>query len=159
MNTRRNTDARTVSAAELKLPPFWPTDPRALVHSTDLTRYHHIVSSLPPATTSEVHDLPLTQPAENAHQTLKEMITRRLTPFEPEWLRQLLNDMDLDLGTQSQLLNSATCSNSGKPYRYQQHVRYFFSVCPTTSAGSRRVDPIADTIMAAANPSASIANV
>ncbi|KAH7933992.1 hypothetical protein HPB49_020182 [Dermacentor silvarum] len=69
--------------------------------TADLMRYHYIVSSLPPATASEVRDLPLAPPAENTYQTLKETLIRRLTPSEPESLRQLLNHTDLGLRLRS----------------------------------------------------------
>ncbi|KAH7934192.1 hypothetical protein HPB49_022753 [Dermacentor silvarum] len=118
MNTHIGIDAPTVSAVELKLPPFWPADPElwffqveaqfaALRITADLTRNHHILSSLPPATASEVGDLLLAPPAENTYQTLKETLIRRLTPSEPERLRQLLNDTDLGDRTPSQLLRHA----------------------------------------------------
>ncbi|KAH7965581.1 hypothetical protein HPB49_008778 [Dermacentor silvarum] len=52
--------------------------------TADLTRYRHIVSGLPPATTNEARNLLLAPPAKNTYQTLKETLIRRLTPPEPE---------------------------------------------------------------------------
>ncbi|XP_037572057.1 uncharacterized protein LOC119454126 [Dermacentor silvarum] len=180
MNTHSNIDAPTVSAVELKLPPFWSADPElwfiqmeaqfaARRITADLTRYHHIVSSLPPATASEVRDLRLAPPAENTYHTLKETLIRRLTPPEPERLRQLLNDTDLGDRTPSQLLRHMqrlVGSITGLDgtlllqiflQRLPSNVHVMLATVAEKDRG--KMAAIADTIMAAANHSASVANV
>lgn len=105
----------TVSSVDGKLPPFWTADPAlwfiqvesqfaARRITADLTKYHYVVSSLPPAIASEIRDLLLTPPADNAYATLKETLVRRVTPSEPQRLQQLLRGTDLGDRTPSQLL-------------------------------------------------------
>lgn len=72
--------------------------------TADNAKYHHVVSSLPPATAGEVRDLLLAPPAENAYQKLKETIIRRVTPSEPERLQELLREAELGDRRPSQLL-------------------------------------------------------
>lgn len=132
-------------------------------------RYHHIVSSLPPATASEVRDLLLAPPAENTYQTLKATLIRRLTLSEPERLRQLLNDTILGDRTPSQLLRhmqrlvgSVIDLNSTSLCEIflqslPGNVRVVLATVAEKDLG--KMATIADTIMAAANPSASVANV
>ncbi|KAL3197953.1 hypothetical protein MRX96_053852 [Rhipicephalus microplus] len=72
----------TVSSVDNKLPPFWTADPalwfiqvesqfaaRRII--ADLKKYRYVVSSLPPAIASEIRDLLLAPPVENAYATLK----------------------------------------------------------------------------------------
>ncbi|KAL3188780.1 hypothetical protein MRX96_022278 [Rhipicephalus microplus] len=116
MDSTSTTDAPpTVSSVDGKLPPFWTVDPAlwfiqvesqfAVRRITaDLTKYHYVVSSLPPAIASEIRDLLLAPPVENAHATLKETLIRRVTPSEPQRLQQLLRGTKLGDRTPSQLL-------------------------------------------------------
>ncbi|KAH7979430.1 hypothetical protein HPB49_009408 [Dermacentor silvarum] len=180
MNTHSDIDAPTVSAVELKLPPFWPADAELwFIHveaqftarriTADLTRCHHIVSSFPPATASEFRDLLLAPPAENTYQTLKETLIRCFTPSEPERLRQLLYDTDLGDRTPSQLLRhmlrlvgsvrglDGTLLCEIFLQRLPSNVRGVLDTVAEKDYG--KMAAIADTIMAAANPSASVANV
>lgn len=105
----------TVSSVDGKLPPFWTADPAlwfvqvesqfaARRITADLTKYHYVVSSLPPAIASEIRDLLFAPPAENAYATLKETVIRRVTPSEPQRLQQLLRGTELGDRTPSQLL-------------------------------------------------------
>lgn len=116
MDSTSTTDATpTVSAVDGKLPPFWTADPAlwfiqvesqfaARRITADLTKYHYVVSSLPPAIASEIRDLLLAPPVENAYATLKETLVRRITPSEPQRLQQLLRGTELGDRTPSQLL-------------------------------------------------------
>ncbi|XP_075559941.1 uncharacterized protein LOC142591499 [Dermacentor variabilis] len=115
MNQPGDADSPTVAVLDVNLPPFWTGDPElwfvqvesqfaARRITADSTKYHHVVGNLPPATASEVRDLLLTPPAENAYQTLKETLIRRVTPTEPERLQQLLREAELGDRRPSQLL-------------------------------------------------------
>ncbi|XP_075556504.1 uncharacterized protein LOC142588546 [Dermacentor variabilis] len=114
MNQPSDADSPRVAVLDVKLPLFWTGDPQlwfvqvesqfATRHITaDSTKYH-VVGSLPPATASEVRDLLLTPPAENAYQTLKETLIRRVTPTEPGRLQQLLREAELGDRRPSRLL-------------------------------------------------------
>ncbi|XP_075535236.1 uncharacterized protein LOC142570790 [Dermacentor variabilis] len=116
MNQPSDADSPTVAVLDVKLPPFWTGDPQlwfvqvesqfaARRITADSTKYQHVVGSLPPATASEVRGLLLTPPAENAYQTLKETLIRRVTPTEPERLLQLLREAELGDRRPSQLLH------------------------------------------------------
>ncbi|CAN7945714.1 unnamed protein product, partial [Ixodes pacificus] len=67
-------------------------------------KYHHVLSSLPPATACEIRDLLFAPPAEDAYKTLKETLIRRVTPSEPQRFQQLLRETELGDRTPSQLL-------------------------------------------------------
>ncbi|XP_037580380.1 uncharacterized protein LOC119463625 [Dermacentor silvarum] len=108
-------DAPAISAVDVKLPPFWTADPElwflqvesqfaARRITADQTKYHHVVGSLPPKTASEVRDLLVAPPAVHAYTTLKQLLIRRLTPSEPQRLKQLLHGAELGDRTPSQLL-------------------------------------------------------
>ncbi|KAH6924644.1 hypothetical protein HPB50_020924 [Hyalomma asiaticum] len=108
-------DALAISAVDIRLPPFWTADPQlwflqvecqftARRITGELTKYHHVVASLPPAIASEIRDLLVAPPAENAYTTLKQLLISRLTPSEPQRLQQLLHDTELGDRTPSQLL-------------------------------------------------------
>ncbi|KAL3226884.1 hypothetical protein MRX96_024604 [Rhipicephalus microplus] len=78
MDSTSTTDAPpTVSSVDCKLPPFRTADPAlwfiqvesqfaARRITADLTKYHYVVSSLPSAIASEMRDLLLAPPVENA---------------------------------------------------------------------------------------------
>lgn len=174
MNTQSDTDVPAVSVVDLKLPPFWPTDPEvwfiqveaqfsARRITADLSRYHHVISCLPPGTASEVRDLLIAPPAENAYKTLKDTLIRRLTPSEPERMRQLLSDTVLGDRTPTQLLRhmqrlvGSGTSLDGTILReiFLQHlpnnVRVALATVDEKDLG--KMAAIADTIMAAAPPS------
>ncbi|KAH9382922.1 hypothetical protein HPB48_023552 [Haemaphysalis longicornis] len=116
MASTSTTDAPpTVSSVDGKLPPFWTADPAlwfiqvesqvaARRITADLTKYHYVVSSLPPDIASEIRDLLLAPPVENAYPMLKETRVRRVTPSEPQRLQQLLRDTQLGDRTPSELL-------------------------------------------------------
>ncbi|KAL3199502.1 hypothetical protein MRX96_013828 [Rhipicephalus microplus] len=116
MDSTSMTDAPpTVSSVDGKRPPFWPADPAlwfiqvesqfaARRITADLTKYHYVVRSLPPTIASEIRDLLLAPPAENAYATLKETLIRRVTLSKPQRLQQLLRGTELGDRTPSQLL-------------------------------------------------------
>ncbi|KAH6931358.1 hypothetical protein HPB50_023923 [Hyalomma asiaticum] len=108
-------DAPAISAVDNRIPPFSTTDPQlwflqvesqftARRITAELTKYHHVVASLPPAIASEIRDLLVAPPAENAYTTLKQLLISRLTPSEPQRLQQLLPHTELGDRTPSQLL-------------------------------------------------------
>lgn len=115
MTSPQEHDPLSVSTVNIKLPPFWTSDPElwfiqvesqfaARRITADLTKYHHVVSSLPPATACEIRDLLFAPPAEDAYKTLKETLIRRVTPSEPQRFQQLLRETELADRTPSQLL-------------------------------------------------------
>lgn len=109
------TPSGSISAVALKLPAFWPADPQlwfVQVESqfatrritADMTKFHHVVSSLSPAIATEVRDLLITPPAEDAYNTLKAQLIRRTSASEEKRLQQLLTAEELGDRTPTQLL-------------------------------------------------------
>lgn len=109
------TTSSGISTVTLKLPPFWPADPVlwfVQVESqfatrritADMSKYHHVVSSLSPAIATEVRDLLISPPAEDAYNTLKAQLIRRTSASEEKRLRQLLTAEELGDRTPTQLL-------------------------------------------------------
>lgn len=163
----------TVAVLDVKLPPFWTSDPAlwfAQVESqfaarritADHTKYHHVVANIPPATASEVRDILLAPPAEDAYRVLKETLIRRLTPSEPERLQQLLRETELGDRRPSQLLRHmqqlAGCTASLDSRLVQE---LFLQRLPATvrigvtASGETDVSKIAemaDRLMAVATP-------
>lgn len=89
----------TVSALDVKLPPFCTSDTAlSFVQaensvrriSTDSTKYHEVVANTPPATVNEVSDILCAPPAEDVYQVFEKALIRRLAPLEPERFQQLL---------------------------------------------------------------------
>lgn len=72
--------------------------------TTDQKKYHHVGGSLPPTTASEVRDLLVAPPAVNTYTRLKQLLISRLTPSEPQRLKQLLHGAELGDRTTSLLL-------------------------------------------------------
>ncbi|XP_037579866.1 uncharacterized protein LOC119462607 [Dermacentor silvarum] len=115
MDTPQGTEIPTLSGVDVKLPPFWTADPAlwfiqvesqfaARRITADSTKYHYVVSSLPPSTASEVRDLLLSPSADNVYEALKATLIRRITPSESQRLQQLLHEANLGDRTPSQLL-------------------------------------------------------
>ncbi|KAH6948183.1 hypothetical protein HPB50_023133 [Hyalomma asiaticum] len=105
----------TVAVLEVKLLPFWTSDPalwfvqvesQFTAHriTADTTKYHDVVANIPPVTASEVRDILLALPAEDAYTVLKRTLIRHLTPLEPQHLEQLLHEVELGDRRPSQLL-------------------------------------------------------
>ncbi|KAG0426012.1 hypothetical protein HPB47_026831 [Ixodes persulcatus] len=115
MTSQQEHDPLSVSTVNIKLPSFWTSHPEpwfiqvesqfaAPRITANLTKYHHVMSSLPPATECEIRDLLFTPPAEDAYKTLKETLIRRVTPSEPQKFQQLLRKTEFGDRTPSHLL-------------------------------------------------------
>ncbi len=83
----------TVSAVNMKLPPFWPTDPEMWFAQVEAqfstcnirvqrTKFDHIVASLTPEFAMEVRDLILHPPAVSPYDLLKQQLIKRTTASE-----------------------------------------------------------------------------
>ncbi|XP_037573092.1 uncharacterized protein LOC119455733 [Dermacentor silvarum] len=158
-------DAPAISAVDVKLPPFWTANPElwflqvesqfaARRITADQTKYHHVVGSLPPTTASEVRDLLVAPPAVNACTTLKQLLISRLTPSEPQRLKQLLHGAELGDLTPSKLLGTTTTDVDSRLIR-----ELFLQRLPTNVrmvlalAADKQLSQLADLVIAVASPS------
>ncbi|CAN7938400.1 unnamed protein product, partial [Ixodes hexagonus] len=106
----------SLAGVPFKLPPFWVKNPRMwflqveaqfqLRHITSsLTKYFHIVSSLPPEVADEVDDLLASPPATEPYEQLKTTILAQKTTSERTRLQELLAAEELGDRRPSQMLH------------------------------------------------------
>ncbi|KRY51977.1 hypothetical protein T03_9437 [Trichinella britovi] len=117
-----NLDMETV-AISVKLPPFWPHSPRlwfaqaeaqfALRHvSASLTKYYHVIASLPDSVAPDVDDL--LEPAGDApYETLKRRLLERYGESDDDRFNALMNSARAGDTKPSQLLREMR-RNCGK---------------------------------------------
>ena len=102
-------------AVSLKLPPFWPNNPRVWFAQVEAqfqtrnitqqqTKYAYVVSSLQPEIALEVRDLLLECPGDSPCDILKEELVKRTSASEQKRLHQLLIAEELGDRKPSQLL-------------------------------------------------------
>ena len=107
-----DSDAGRVSAVNLKLPPYWPSDWFAQIVAQFSTRgitaqkteFEYIVASLTPEYTTEVRDIILRPPETRPYDRLREELIKRTATSERRRLLQLLTTEELGDRKPSQLL-------------------------------------------------------
>ena len=104
-----------VSAVQLKLPPYWATDPQiwfAQVEAyfstrritSQLTKFQVVVHSLEPRYACEVRELILHPPASDPYDKLRDALVSRTQKSEQARLRELLSNEELGDQPPSRLL-------------------------------------------------------
>ncbi|KAG8233584.1 hypothetical protein J437_LFUL000995, partial [Ladona fulva] len=105
----------SIHRVSVKLPPFWPDRPNiwfAPSHSqfaisgitSDVTKFHHVVSQLDARYALEVEDNIINPPAEDPYQQLRRELIRRLSASEEQRVRQLIGEEDIGDRKPSQFL-------------------------------------------------------
>ena len=104
-----------IAMVNLKLPPFWSSDPEVwfqqvkaqfpMRHVTvQRTKFDHVVASLSPDFATEVRDLINRPPADAHNDSLREQLIKRTTASEQRKLQQLFSAEELGDRKPSQLL-------------------------------------------------------
>ena len=99
----------------IKLPPFWPSDPEVWFAQVDAhfttrrvtsqkAKFDYVIASLTPAVATEVRDLILRPPSDHPYDTLREQLTRRTAASEQRKLQQLFTSEELGDRKPTQLL-------------------------------------------------------
>ena len=184
MTTEEHAPGR-VTAVQVKLPPFWPADPQIWFAQVEAqfttrgitaqrTKFDYIVSSLAPEIATEVRELILQPPEDNAYDTLKEQLIKRTTPSEQKRLQQLFHEEELGDRKPSQLLRRMQqllgdkARNTDSAFlrelflqRLPPNVRMILASTPDTGNldDVAQLADLADKVMEVATPSPSIAAV
>lgn len=110
------TEMATVSAVQLRLPPFWSKNPRVWFRQIEAqfqlqrifsqtAMYRHVVASIPSELADTVDDVLDNPPVENAYDYLKKIILQRTMESQSSCLQQLLNAEELGDRRPTQLLH------------------------------------------------------
>ena len=104
-----------IAAVNLKLPPFWSSDPEVWFQQVEAqfrtrhvtaqrTKFDHVVASLSPEFATEVRDLIIRPPVDAPYDSLREQLIKRTTASEQRKLQQLFSAEELGDRKPSQLL-------------------------------------------------------
>ena len=110
-----STSTETITSVSLKLPPFWPSDPSIWFAQVEAqfqtrnitsqpTKYHHVISVLPPEIAQEIRDILLNPPTSQQYDYLKSELIKRTSVSERKRLHQLLVAEELGDRKPTQLL-------------------------------------------------------
>ncbi len=166
----------TVAAINLKLPPFWSSNPEVWFQQVDAqfrtrgitaqrTKFDYIVASLSPEFATEVRDLIIHPPTATPYDVLREQLIKRTTASEQRKLQQLFSVEELGDRKPTQLLRriqqllgdraSTADSTLLRELFLQRLPGNVRMILAATSCSLNELAELADKVMDAAAPSVS----
>ena len=175
----------TIAAVSLKLPPFWPADPKVWFAQVEAqfttrgitaqrTKFDYVISYLSPEFATEIRNLLLRPPEDTPYDTLKTELVKRTAASEQRKLQQFISGEELGDRKPTQLLRHMQqllgdkVGNADVPsssflrklflQRLPSNVRMVLA-STYTSMDLNKLAELADKVMDVATPTGTVAHV
>ena len=131
-----------VTRVTVKLPPYWTNDPTLCFAQVEAqfaiggikdqqTKFHYVISQLPPETAAEVRDLILAPPTE-PYKTLKETLIKRTSETAAQRIKKALAATEVGDARPTQILRALQQNLEGMKADDKLLLQFFIQKLPAT---------------------------